>query len=71
MENSVLLHRVINAPISRVFRAFVDPKAISFWYPPYGFLCEIHQMDSAKTVNFTCPFTIFQAKKVNRLEAFF
>lgn len=28
MEHSVQLHRIFNAPLSRVYRAFVDPQAL-------------------------------------------
>jgi len=44
-NNSVSLHRVIKASPEKVFRAFSDPVANSTWYPPYGFLCTIQQMD--------------------------
>jgi uncharacterized protein YndB with AHSA1/START domain len=43
--NSVKLHRVLKATPAKVYRAFTDPKALSFWIPPYGFLCVVHQMD--------------------------
>lgn len=44
-SNSVSLHRVIKASPEKVFRAFADPLAYSFWLPPYGFLCTVQQMD--------------------------
>ena len=44
-ENSVSLHRVLTASPEKVFRTFSDPKAHSTWLPPYGFVCDIHQMD--------------------------
>jgi uncharacterized protein YndB with AHSA1/START domain len=28
-----------------VYRAFLEPGAMSKWLPPYGFTCEVHQMD--------------------------
>ncbi len=44
-ENTVTLHRVLNAAPEKVYRAFSDPLAYSSWIPPYGFLCIVHQMD--------------------------
>jgi len=43
--NSVSLHRVLTASPEKVFRAFSDPLAHASWIPPYGFLCQVHQMD--------------------------
>ena len=43
--NSVSLHRVLTASPEKVFRAFSDPSAHASWIPPYGFLCQVHQMD--------------------------
>ncbi len=45
MDNSVTLHRVIRANPEKVYRAFTTATALSFWLPPYGFLCTVHQMD--------------------------
>lgn len=44
-NNSVTLHRVLKAAPEKVYRAFTEPNALSFWIPPYGFLCVVHQMD--------------------------
>lgn len=44
-NNSVSLHRIINASPEKVFRAFADPIANSSWFPPYGFVCTVQQMD--------------------------
>ena len=44
--NSVTLHRVLKASPEKVYRAFTEPDALSFWIPPYGFLCKVHQMDA-------------------------
>lgn len=43
--NSVSLHRVIKASPEKVFKAFSDPIAQSTWFPPYGFICTVQQMD--------------------------
>jgi uncharacterized protein YndB with AHSA1/START domain len=44
-ENTVKLHRVLKAAPEKVYRAFTEEKALSSWIPPYGFLCEVHEMD--------------------------
>lgn len=44
-NNSVSLHRVIKVSPEKLFRAFADPVANATWFPPYGFLCTIQQMD--------------------------
>lgn len=45
MDNSVTLHKVIKAPPEKLFRAFTDPNALTFWIPPYGFLGVVHEID--------------------------
>lgn len=42
---SVHFHRVLRAPPSRVYRAFLDPDALARWLPPYGFLAIVHHFD--------------------------
>lgn len=44
-NNSVSLHRVVTASPEKVFRAFTNATAMAAWLPPYGFLCEVHEMD--------------------------
>jgi uncharacterized protein YndB with AHSA1/START domain len=44
-NNSVSLHRIIQASPEKVFRAFADPIAHATWLPPYGFVCTVQQMD--------------------------
>ena len=45
-NNSVKLHRVIKAAPEKVYRAFTDANALSFWIPPYGFLGVVHHLDA-------------------------
>lgn len=40
------LSRIIKAPPERVFRAFITAGAVEKWYPPHGFLCKVHELDS-------------------------
>lgn len=58
-NNSVTLHRVFTAAPEKVFRAFGDPLAMSYWLPPYGFLCTIHQFEFAAGGSFRMSFTNF------------
>lgn len=44
-NNHVKLHRVLKASPEKVFRAFTNANAMAAWLPPYGFLCEVHQME--------------------------
>ncbi len=45
MSNTVTLHRVLKATPEKVYKAFTDANALSFWLPPYGFLCVVHNLD--------------------------
>ena len=45
MPSSVSLHRVIKADPEKVFRAFTNADAVTAWLPPYGFLCQVHQLE--------------------------
>lgn len=58
-NNSVSLHRVIKANPEKVYRAFTEANAISAWLPPYGFLCEVHQMEVKVGGRFKMSFTNF------------
>jgi uncharacterized protein YndB with AHSA1/START domain len=44
-NNSVTLHRVLKASPEKVYRAFTEKNALTFWMPPYGFLAVVHEMD--------------------------
>ena len=57
--NSVSLHRVLTASPEKVFRAFSDPLAHASWIPPYGFLCQVHQMDFKVGGHFKMSFINF------------
>ena len=43
---TVQLHRVLRAPPERVYRAFLAADALAKWLPPYGFTCQVHQLDA-------------------------
>ncbi|MDO8288115.1 MAG: SRPBCC family protein [Parvibaculum sp.] len=46
MPGTIKLHRVIATKPEKVYRAFLEPDAIAFWIPPYGFLCTVHELDA-------------------------
>src|SRR3546814_4338420 len=43
---TVHLHRVLHAPLERVYRAFLEADALTKWLPPYGYTCQVHHMDA-------------------------
>jgi uncharacterized protein YndB with AHSA1/START domain len=45
-SSSASFHRVLKATPEKVIRAFTEPEAMSFWLPPYGFLCVVHQLEA-------------------------
>jgi uncharacterized protein YndB with AHSA1/START domain len=57
--NTVSLHRVLRAPPERVYRAFLDPEAMSKWLPPHGFTCKVLHMDARVGGSFKMAFTNF------------
>jgi uncharacterized protein YndB with AHSA1/START domain len=44
--HTVRLHRVVRSAPEKVYRAFLDPDALSKWLPPHGFTCKVHQLDA-------------------------
>lgn len=58
-SNSVTLHRVLKATPEKVYRAFTEPAAMSFWLPPYGFLGTVHHMDAREGGSYKMSFTNF------------
>jgi uncharacterized protein YndB with AHSA1/START domain len=57
--NTVRLHRVLRAPPDRVYRAFLDPRAMVKWSPPHGFVGEVHSMDASVGGYYRMSFTNF------------
>ena len=43
--NTVKLHRVLKSTPDRVYRAFLDPDAMSKWLPPNGFTGKVHSIE--------------------------
>ncbi|MFM9915328.1 MAG: SRPBCC family protein [Rhizobacter sp.] len=60
-SRSVRLHRVLRTPPGKLYRAFLEPAAISKWIPPYGFTCQVHQMDARVGGTFRMTFQNFSS----------
>jgi uncharacterized protein YndB with AHSA1/START domain len=59
MTGTVKLHRVFNAPPTRVFKAFLDPDALVKWLPPHGFTAKVHHLDPQVGGTYKMSFTNF------------
>ena len=55
--NSVQLHRVLRAPAARIYKAFLDPDALSKWLPPHGFVGKVHTSDTRVGGGYRMSFT--------------
>lgn len=61
--STVRLHRVIQAPPERVYRAFLDADALAKWLPPNGFTNKVHHLDAKVGGTFRMSFTNFTTGK--------
>ncbi len=61
--NTIRLHRVVRAPAERVYRAFLDPDAMTKWSPPHGFTGKVHHMDARVGGGYQMSFTNFSTGK--------
>lgn len=61
--NTVRFHRVLRAAPERVYRAFLDPDALTKWIPPHGFTGKVHQMDARVGGEYHMSFTNFGTGK--------
>lgn len=59
MTNTVNLHRVLKAPVTRVYRAFTSADAKAAWLPPFGFTCKVHSYDFKVGGSYKMSFTNF------------
>jgi uncharacterized protein YndB with AHSA1/START domain len=57
--HTVTLHRVLKASPELVYKAFLDPDALSRWLPPHGFLCKVFHLEPAVGGTFKMAFTQF------------
>ena len=58
-NQTVQLHRVLRAKPDKVYRAFLEPDAMSKWIPPYGFTCKVHHMEARAGGTFKMSFHNF------------
>lgn len=56
---TVRLHRVLRAPASRIYKAFLDADAFSKWLPPYGFICKVQHLEARVGGSFSMSFVNF------------
>ena len=45
LDREIVLCRVIDAPVERVFAAWTDPAQITQWFGPAGFTCDTTECD--------------------------
>jgi uncharacterized protein YndB with AHSA1/START domain len=60
-DRTVRLHRVLRAPPDKLYRAFLQPEALAKWLPPYGFTCQVHQLDARVGGGFRMSFHNFSS----------
>jgi len=60
---TVTFHRVLRAPPSAVYKAFLDPDAMCKWLPPHGFTGRIHSMEARVGGGYRMSFTNFRTGK--------
>lgn len=58
-NNFVKLHRVFTANPEKIYKAFSDANAMASWLPPYGFICNVHEMDFKEGGSYKMSFTNF------------
>ena len=61
--NTVRLHSVLTAKPEKIYRAFLDPDAMSKWLPPNGFTCKVHHMQAKVGGTYKMSFTNFTTEK--------
>ncbi len=65
MAYTIKLHRVLKAPASRVYKAFLDPAALCKWIAPAGYTCTVHALDAKVGGTFRMSFTEFDSGATN------
>ncbi|WP_257305935.1 SRPBCC family protein [Geothrix campi] len=57
--NTIHLHRVLRATPDRIYRAFLDPDAMTKWLPPHGFTGRVHHLEAKVGGTYRMSFTNF------------
>jgi uncharacterized protein YndB with AHSA1/START domain len=65
MSYTLNFHRVLKAPPSRVYKAFLDPAALCKWIAPAGYTCTVHHLDARVGGTFRMSFTEFDSGSSN------
>jgi uncharacterized protein YndB with AHSA1/START domain len=60
-NRKVQLHRVVRAKPEKVYRAFLEPEAMSKWLPPYGFTCSVQHFEAKVGGTFKMSFRSFSS----------
>lgn len=60
---TVRLHRVLRAPPTKVYRAFLEPQAMAKWLPPHGFTAHVEHMDARVGGTYRMSFTNYGTGK--------
>jgi uncharacterized protein YndB with AHSA1/START domain len=63
VANTIRLHRVLRAKPERIYRAFLDPSALTKWLPPNGFTGTVHHLDARVGGTYKMSFTNFASGK--------
>ncbi|HEY0764015.1 MAG TPA: SRPBCC family protein [Pyrinomonadaceae bacterium] len=61
--NTIRLHRVLQAPPERVYKAFTDAGAMCKWLPPHGFTGQVHHLEAKVGGSYKMSFTNFSTGK--------
>lgn len=61
MPYTLNFHRVLKAPPSRIYRAFLDPAAMCKWIAPAGYTCTVDHLDGKVGGTFRMKFTEFDS----------
>ena len=62
-KNTVRLHRVFATNPEKLYRAFLDPDAMTKWISPNGFTCKVHHMDAKVGGTYRMSFQNFTTQK--------
>jgi uncharacterized protein YndB with AHSA1/START domain len=57
--STVRLHRVLQAPPERIYKAFLDADAMAKWLPPNGFTGKVHHLEAKVGGTYKMSFTNF------------
>ena len=57
--HTVRLQRVLKSTPEKIYRAFIEPDAISKWLPPHGFTAKVHHLEARVGGTFRMSFTNF------------